>query len=81
VCAPFMFCYEGEALAHVALRERWEPEPGAPGLQRWDDLADVVADQAESRVTSVLLNHCRAQTKRWGHREAETFMSTRTGIP
>jgi len=42
----------------VALVQRGEPEAGAARLQRRDDLADVVADEAKPRVARVLLYHC-----------------------
>lgn len=32
------------------------PEPGAPGLQRRDDLAEIVADHAEAHVLRELLD-------------------------
>ncbi len=58
---PLLLCDKAEAFPHVALRERREPKPGAPGLQRRDDLADVVADQAEARIAGVLLDDCGPQ--------------------
>ena len=59
--APLLLGDEAEAFSHVAFWKRREPEPGAPGLQRRDDLADVVADQAEARIASVLLDYCGLQ--------------------
>lgn len=53
-----MISHESQALPDVALRQRREAEPGAAGLQRRDNLAGVVADEAEARVSGVLLNHC-----------------------
>ncbi len=47
-----------QAGAHVALAQGREAEARAARLQRRDDLADVVADQAEARVARVLLDHC-----------------------
>lgn len=41
---------------HLVWRERAEAEPGAARLQGWDDLGQVVADQAESSVFCELLN-------------------------
>mmetsp|Transcript_62456 Transcript_62456/g.179155 ORF Transcript_62456/g.179155 Transcript_62456/m.179155 type:complete len:263 (+) Transcript_62456:454-1242(+) len=41
----------------LLLRQRCKPQFSAPRLQRRDDLAAVVADQDESRVGSILLNH------------------------
>ena len=49
-----------QAAAHVALPERREAEARAARLQRRDDLADVVADEAEAHVARVLLHHCTA---------------------
>jgi hypothetical protein len=59
-CAPFALGHALQALAHVHLRQRREAEARAPRLQRRDDLADVVADQAEARAAGVLLNDCTA---------------------
>lgn len=41
---------------HLVLRQRAESEPGAPRLQGWDDLGQVVADEAKSSVFCELLN-------------------------
>lgn len=46
--------------------ERGEPELGAPRLQRRDDLVDVVADHAESRVFRVLLDYCSERGREFG---------------
>jgi hypothetical protein len=51
--------------AHV-LGVQWrEAELGAAGLERRDDLADVVADEAEPRVARVLLDDCGGEGG-WG---------------
>lgn len=44
----------------IVLRERWKSEAGAAGLDGWDDLADIVADEAEASVPGVLLDNCAA---------------------
>lgn len=45
---------------HHLLRGQWpEAKPGAAGLQGWDDLGQVVADQTEAGVFSELLYHWR----------------------
>lgn len=45
---------------HHLLRGQWpEAKPGAAGLQGWDDLGQVVADQTEPGVFSKLLYHWR----------------------
>ena len=61
-----------QARANVALAQGREAEARAARLQRRDDLADVVADQAETRVPRVLLNHCM-------HCPAQTFLSAGKG--
>lgn len=43
---------------HQLWGEGPEAKAGAAGLQRGDDLGEVVADEAEARVLGELLNHC-----------------------
>lgn len=42
---------------HQLRRQGPEAKPHAPGLQGWDDLREVVADQAKPGVLGELLNH------------------------
>lgn len=42
---------------HLIWGQRAEAEPGAPGLQSWDDLGQVVADETETSVFCKLLDH------------------------
>ena len=59
------------ALPHVRVRQRREPEPRAPRLQRRDDFRGVVGDQAEARVARVLLDDAPERELRvLGHRVA-----------
>ena len=58
-CSLFVVDDDLQPLSHV-LHIQWrETEARAAGLQRRDDLADVVADQAEACALCVLLDHCR----------------------
>ncbi len=50
-----------QAAPDVAVCQRREAEARAPRLQRWDDLVDIVADEAETRISRVLLDHCAHQ--------------------
>ena len=56
--APLGVHHVLQAAAHIALAQGGKAEARAARLQRRDDLADVVADQAEPRVARVLLDHC-----------------------
>ena len=47
-----------QALPHILLSQGREAEARTPGLQGGDDLADIVADEAEAGVASILLDHC-----------------------
>lgn len=48
-----------QPLPHMCLIQWREAEACAARLQCWDDLADIVAYEAEARVARVLLNHCK----------------------
>lgn len=68
-----------EAAAHVGLGQGREAGARAARLQRGDDLADVVADQAEARVPRVLLDHWHARAadlcrQHWHATAAELFI-------
>ena len=54
----FLLADVGQPVCDKRVVQRREPEPGTAGLQRGDDLADVVADKAEPGVPGVLLNDC-----------------------
>eukprot|EP00878_Enallax_costatus_P046062 GHUV01055655.1.p1 GENE.GHUV01055655.1~~GHUV01055655.1.p1 ORF type:complete len:118 (-),score=9.89 GHUV01055655.1:45-398(-) len=53
-----------QPLPDVCFIQWWEAEPRAAGLERGDNLADVVANEAEASVTRVLLNYCSACSRR-----------------
>ena len=39
---------------------KWrESEARTPRLQSWNDLADIIADQAESGIPDIFLDDCR----------------------
>lgn len=42
---------------HELRAQRAEAKPRAPGLQRWDDLGQVVTDEAETGVFCELFDH------------------------
>lgn len=48
---------------HLIRGQRAEAEPGAPGLQSWDDLGQVVADETEASVFCELLDHWKATSE------------------
>lgn len=60
---PFLIDYVLQPLRHMGGVQGRKPEPGTPRLERRNDLAHVVADQAEAGVASVLLNDCSRQKK------------------
>jgi hypothetical protein len=65
LAAPGQCCYLPLSINHVlqsapdiAVFQGREAEASAPRLQGRYDFVDVVADQAEARVSGILLNHC-----------------------
>lgn len=52
---------------HEFWRERAKAESGTPGLQGWDDLREIVADQAKSSVLCEFLYHCKGNIKLKGN--------------
>ena len=68
---PFLARHRQHPLPDVRVRQRREPEPRAPGLQRRDDLRGVVGDQAEARVAGVLFyDAAQSKLRVLGHRVA-----------
>lgn len=59
--ALLVFGHKLQALPDVGLAQGREPEAGASRLQRRNDLADVVADEAEAGAPGVLLDDCTRQ--------------------
>lgn len=50
-----------DLLADLILGQRSKAKARAARLQRWHDLADIVADQAEARVFCILLHNYRRE--------------------
>ena len=47
-----------QTCSHIALCQGRKPEARASGLQCWNDLPHIVADEAEARVPGVLFDDC-----------------------
>lgn len=58
---PLLLDYMLQPGHHLIWGQWAEAKPGASGLQRWDDLWQVVADQAEPSVFCKLLNNWKAK--------------------
>ena len=48
-----------QSVPNMRLAQWRKPEACAAGLQSWDDLADIVADQTEPRIPDVFLHNCK----------------------
>lgn len=47
-----------QSVPHMSLTQRRKSEACASRLQSWDDFADVVAYQAETRIPDILFDNC-----------------------
>ena len=46
---------------NMCFSKRRKSEACPPGLQSWDDFADVVANETEAGISDILLYHCRQE--------------------
>jgi hypothetical protein len=72
---PFLLNDIAKANCNIRRIQRSESEPSAPRLQRWDDLASIVANETKSGTLRILLDdcHCRETCEK-----KSTFLWTAT---